>query len=383
MKPIKLIVLISLLTTTTCYSAIVESINFIGLKWCKKEFVEREILLKPGKEFSEELLKKSVRNLLNTHLFYKINPLVKKLKNGNVKITFYVKERFPIIPVPKFRLKSDGSYKVGIEIRDYNLSGMGNKLFIGYTKWINTEFSQDRYLYFQLYRLIKQKGSINGNVYSHEDESEKTFKISVASPWFLDREKIHTLTPGTTYLFLRDKDTNKIKHYFFPFLSYSIDRTTDHVYYTSGTLITFYVKTAIPEISSTFTGSFVGSYSKQIHTKNVDSWGYSFLSGTNFGNYVFPLSSGIPGYDDSKSSGKRFFTFSLNYRKAVIDKSVFVKPELYFGTVFPSRNFLLTPGVEAEIFWAKLVDGIIKLSFFRGIGSDSSAQANVKFGFRW
>ena len=383
MRFLKLAIIIVLLTSVNCYSAVVESISFVGLKWCKERFVKREVLLKPGEEFSEKLLKESVRNLLNTHLFYRVKPVVKKLGNGNVDVVFYLEERFPVIPVPKFQVKSDGSYKVGMEVRDYNLSGMGNKLFVGYTKWENTDFSQNRYMSFQLYRFIKQKGSINGGVYNHEDESQKKFELFASAPWFLDKEKVHTFTPGVNYLFIRDKDTDTVKRYLFSSVSCSIDKTTDYVYYISGTFLTFALKVAMPEVSSTFTGSFVGTYSRQIHTKNVDSWGYSLSSGTKFGAYVLPLSSGIPGYSDSKSSGKRFVTLSFNYRRALIDKSFFVKPKLYFGALFPSKDVLLTPGIEAEVFWAKLVDGIIKFSFFRGIGSDGSTQTSLKFGFRW
>ena len=79
MKKILFAVLTMFTLSASSFSApIVESIELKGLKRVKEELVYKELLLKVGDEFDNVKLKKSIRNLMNTHLFYKIKPEIEK-----------------------------------------------------------------------------------------------------------------------------------------------------------------------------------------------------------------------------------------------------------------------------------------------------------------
>jgi hypothetical protein len=215
----------------------------------------------------------------------------------------------------------------------------------------------------------------------------KTLRTNFYLTKYLDAEKIHRITAGLRPEFIRYSDwIRDVDEYYVDF-SYTIDRTTDMVYYTKGSLFYVYTEFAEPTLSSVFTGSLIASYSNSIRRRDVDTVTYGISAGTKVGysGNRFILNAGIPGYTSEKTGGKRALSFSISYRMAAIGKSVFLKPTITGGDAFRNKpdDFLLSPGVEVEAFWAKLVDGIIRFRIFKGIGSGSDTQTSLKFGFRW
>jgi outer membrane protein assembly factor BamA len=390
-----------LLIPVSSYSETIEKIEIYGLKWTKEKFVRRELLFKEGDEFSEEKLKKSIRNLLNTHLFYRIVPEINK-KNEKVTVKLKIKERFPIVPIPKFRIKTDESFRTGVEVRDYNLRGMGHHLFVGYTRWFKNENGErNAYLYSKFYRVLEDKVDIGAGVNFYESHNNnfvkdgtvigkydlKILRTNFYLTKYLDAEKIHRITAGLRPEFIRYSDwIRDIDEYYVDF-SYTIDKTTDMVYYTKGSFFYVYAELAEPTLSSVFTGRLIASYSNSIRRREVDTITYGISAGTKVGysGNGFILNAGIPGYTSEKVGGKRFLSFNISYRMAVIGRSVFLKPTIAGGDAFSSKpdDLLLSPGMEIEAFWAKLVDGIIRFRIFKGIGNGSDTQTSLKFGFRW
>lgn len=395
-----LIFILLVLIPVCSYADVVEKIEIEGLKWTKERFIRRELLFKEGDQFSKEKLKKSIRNLLNTHLFYRITPEVEK-KDGKVVLKLRCKERFPIVPLPRGRIKSK-SAKAGLEVRDYNLGGMGNHLFAGYIRWFgNGNRDREGYVSTNLYKFIKGKFDLGAGVSASENydkdyivEGEKLGKYDVKNTdmnvyitLYLDPEKIHKLTLGQLSEFSRYSDwiSDKDEHYLT--VGYTVDRTTDMVYYVKGSSFSVFSQLAEPSISSVFTGNLYATYSNSIRKRNFDTAKYSFSAGTKVGysGGGFTVLAGIPGYESEKLTGKRFACIRLSYRMAVLDKSFFIEPTLFSGEVFNGSraNYLLSPGLEAEAFWAKLVDGIIRFKLFRGVGNGGSTTSLLKLDFRW
>ncbi|MEO2069696.1 MAG: POTRA domain-containing protein [Desulfurobacteriaceae bacterium] len=390
-----------LLFPLVSYSQVVERIEIFGLKWTKEEFVREELLIKEGESFSKKKLRKSIKNLLNTHLFLKVVPTVEKGKKG-VIVKLKLKEKFPIVPVPKVRVKTDGSYRLGSEIRYYNFLGMGHRLSVGYMRWFKNDH-QERNFYIGtiFYRIIKKRTNISTGIgylesFNHEFTKDgknlgyydiEAIKTYLYFTRFLDREKVKRITTGIRpeFTFFSDYIGN-LRQYYLVFI-YTIDKRTDMVYYTKGSLFNFYIDLAEPLSSTVYTGSVKVSFQNSIKKRKVDTFNYVFRVGTKFGysGRIFLISSEIPGYISDLTIGKRFIYTSVSYRMAVIDKKVFFKPIVVLGDAFDEKpdNFLLSPGFEIEISWEKLVDGIIRFRIYKGIGYGSDLQTNLKVGFRW
>ncbi|WP_163328600.1 POTRA domain-containing protein [Desulfurobacterium thermolithotrophum] len=396
-----LLLLFLLLLPMKTYSAVIEKIEIIGLKWTKEKFVRRELLLKEGDTFSKEKLKNSIRNLLNTHLFYRITPEVKE-KDGKVTVVLKTKERFPIVPIPKFRAKTNGTFKTGIEIRDYNFRGMGNHIFLGLTKWFKNEHSERNfYINSMFYRIIKDRIDVGitlnffnsyNNVFTKDNKvlgnyNLKSFKANIYMIKYLDLEKIRRLMLSFRPEINRYSNWIESTNQYYLSLGFTVDKTTDMVYYTEGSFYSFYIDFAEPNLSTVFTGSLIGTYNNSLKRGNVNTFSYGGSVGTKIGysGNGFLLDSGIPGYVSDKVKGKRFFNFKISHRLALINKTVFIKPTIAGGDAFSNipDNFLISPGFEVEAFWARLVDGIIRFKIFKGIGNGSDVQTSLKLGFRW
>ena len=389
-----LLFLLLFLTPLTSLAATVERIEIEGLKWTKKEFVERELLLKPGDQFSEEKLRESVRNLLNTHLFYRVEPEVIKTKKG-VIVKLRLKERFPIVPLPKLRVKSSGAYRAGLELRDYNLLGMGHKLYIGYVKWFNSGFeSYSAYSYLNLYRVIRERGNVYGGVYYFKDEGEtdgktysfKFLEFPVGVHFFLDERKVNQVSLGLTPSFLRYSNLLRDKNIYYLDFSYVRDLSTDMVYFVKGGVFSLKLRTSLPQLSDLSTWSLELSYKNSVPIAGTETKNYRLGMGTKLGysGEGYRLRAPVPGYTGEKLETKRYIYGSYGYRIPVIDRSVYFSPELYAGNLVRGRKgLLLSGGFELTAFWAKLVDGIIRFKLFRGLGRGSDTQTSLRLTFRW
>jgi len=392
---------IFLLVGSAAFGAPVKGIKVEGLKWTKKEFVLRELLLKPGDEFSEEKLKESVRNLLNTHLFYRVEPEIIRKKEG-VFIVLKVKEKFPIVPLPKFRLKSDGSYRAGLEVRDYNLLGMGHRLYAGYVKWYKTENeSYSYYTYFNLYRIIENRINLYGGVSYSSDREDfivngrkkgeyrvKRRELLLGTHLYLDREKINQVSLGVRPVFTDYSSILKDKQIYYGELSYTRDFSTDMVYYQVGSRLTVSVSQSVPDLSDLTTGNLSVSYTNSVKFGNQRTRIYAAGFGTKLGysGGGYQLTAPIPGYSSERITGKRYIFGSVSLREPVVDRSVYVKPTVVVGDAFrwwKPDDLLIAPGVELTAFWARLADGIIRFKLFRGIGEGADTQSSLKLTFRW
>ncbi len=395
-----LILLLLSFSSLNSYAAVVKRIEIEGLKWTKERFVRRELLIKEGKEFNPKDLSLSVRNLLNTHLFYRVETSVKEDKEG-VTVKLRLKEKFPIVPLPRVRFKDDGSYKAGMEVRHYNLFGMGHKLYTGYVRWYNTDKpSKKVFVNLSLYRIIYNTADLSlGAFYQEDYESlikkgknlgdykEKSYTFPVSVRLYLDREKINQITFGLTpYLSFPDKLTSD-KHLYYLNLRYTKDYSTDMVYYTLGKSFSIGGSLAAPEISSVFTGKLDLSYLKSIKRGDLKTILYRVFLGTKVGysGNGYNVSSPIPGYKSEEVENKRYVAGNFSYRFPVVDKSVFVKPSFWVGDSFENTpdDILISAGVEVTAFWARLADGIIKFKLFRGLGSKADTQSYFKLSFRW
>ena len=400
MKKLLLILTVLFLLQEDSSGATVEKIEVKGLRWTKKEFILRELLIKPGEEFSREKLKESIRNLLNTHLFYRIEPRILKRKNGLI-VVLKVKERFPIVPLPKFRIKSSGSYRAGFEVRDYNLMGMGHKIYAGYVKWFKLEDENfNYYTYFDLYRVVKGNSNIYGGLsYSSEKEDYivnsvkkgeyriKKRELLLGTHIYLDEKKVNQLDVGLRPTFVEYSQILNDKHLYYAEFSYTKDLSTDMVYYQKGSLFNISINQTLPGMSSLSTGSITASYTNSVDYGNYRTGIYSLGVGTKLGysGGGYQLTAPIPGYRSGRTSGKRYLFASISIRNPVIDRSIYFKPTLVVGDAFrwKPNDLLVASGFEVTAFWAKLVDGIIRFKLFRGIGREADTQSSLKLTFRW
>lgn len=401
MRKILAALLISLITVGESFGAPVKEIKVEGLKWTKKRFVLRELLLKSGDEFSEKKLKESIRNLLNTHLFYRVEPVVLKKEEG-VVVVLKVKEKFPIVPLPKLRLKSNGSYRAGLEVRDYNLLGMGHRLYIGYVKWFKTDSeSYSYYTYFNLYRIVKNSINIYGGAsYSSNREDYivngtkkgeyrvKRKELLLGTHLYLDNRKINRLSVGVRPIFTDYSSFLKDRKIYYGELSYTKDSSTDMVYYQVGSRLTVSLSQSLPQFSDLTTGNLNVTYKNSVKFGDQRTRIYSVGFGTKLGysGGGYQLTAPIPGYSAERITGKRFFFGSFSLRRPVVDKSVYVKPTIILGDAFrwwKPDDLLVSTGIEVTAFWVRLADGIIRFKLFRGIGRGADTQSSLKLTFRW
>jgi outer membrane protein assembly factor BamA len=383
-----------ILIPNLCFGEVVKEVQIEGLKWTKKRFVLRELLFKSGDEFSERKLKESIRNLLNTHLFYEIRPVVKRTKDG-VIVKLKIKERFPIVPLPKLRLKSSGSYRAGMEVRDYNLLGMGHRLYTGYVKWFNTSSeSYSVFTYVDLYRVIENRGNIYGGIYysseeeSSESESYRVKKIDLpfGVHFFLDERKISQIRFGITPSFSRYTDVLSDKKIYYANLSYTRDLSTDMVYFVKGGIFNVSINQAVPKVSDLTTGRVDFSFSRSVQVAGTETRNYWLGMGTKLGysGKEYKIVAPVPGYRSRLTESKRYIAGSYGIRAPIIDKSIYFFPKVYLGNTFKGTDgILLSAGFEVTAFWAKLTDGIIRFKIFRGLGRDGDTQTLLKLTFRW
>ncbi len=396
MKRLCLSLLLVYLFILPARGEVIEKIEITGLKWTKKELVLKELLLKPGEEFNRELLKLSIRNLLNTHLFYEVKSKVIKEK-GKVVIKLKLKDKFPLVPLPRFQVKSSGAYKAGMEVRDYNLFGLGHKVFIGYVRWFNEEQpSKHIYTYTELYRIIRNRGNLSFGVFYDEsyetttkgkEFKEKLIRAPVETTFYLDREKVNQLSVGIeSFSSLNSgsvKDT-RLQYLTFSFLK---DRSTDMVYYTIGKRAKISFKLSTPKVSDFFTGEVLGSFTfskrrGKLNTSTVSAYGGTKVGYSREGLY---LKAPVPGYSPEKVYNKKFLAVNYSYRFPLIDKSVFLKPTLWVGSSFKNRpkKLLSSAGIELTAFSARIADGIIRFKIFKGIGRGGKTESSFRLSFRW
>ncbi len=401
MKRLPLIIaVLVLLLSGSSRGAVIERIEIYGLKWTKERFVRRELLIKEGQEFSPKALSLSIRNLLNTHLFYRVKTSV-TYEEGKTVVKLYLKEKFPVVPLPRVRFKEDGSYKTGLEVRDYNLFGMGHKLYLGYTRWYNTDRPSKRsFIYLNLYRVIGDGRDLSlGAYYSQSWESlvnngkeegeyrEESYTFPILVKLYLDKKKVNQLTLGLTpYLSFPSRLIRDRRLYYLN-LYYTKDYSTDMVYYTVGKRFRVGGNLALPEVSSVFTGDLSISYLKSVKRGKLKTLSYRAVAGTKIGysDRGYYLTSPIPGFKPEKVINKRYAAVNLFYRFPVVDRSVFLKPSLWVGDSFKERpdDLLVSAGLELNAFWVKLADGIIRFKIFRGLNGGADTQSSFRFSFRW
>ncbi len=394
---IPLLLLFLLLLSLPVGAEVIKEIKIVGLKWTKEELVRKELLLKEGEEFSDRLLKLSIRNLLNTHLFYEVIPEISKTEEG-VKLTLELKERFPIVPIPRFRSGSGGAYRAGFELRDYNFGGMGHKLFAGFSRWYNTDDPSERgVFYFGLYRILSRvtvglgfnyyKGDVSrvvdGEYYG--EYREEAYDIPLLLTYYLDPMKVGQLSIGIEHKSFR-REVYPDRVFNFIVLRWLSDRSTDMVYYLKGHKILASVELAEPVSSSYFTGSVAVSACRSVPFKGLRTLRYRVSAGSKFGySKEFQLNSGIPGFSEEEVVNRRFASLVVSYRFPVYRKNVFLEPVAVMGDSFKTvpDDFLLSAGLRLEVFWERLVDGIISFTCYRGLGANGEFNSSFKFGFRW
>jgi len=400
MRVFPLALLLTLLFTFKAFGEIIEKIEIYGLKWTREEFVRRELLIKEGQELRPELLKLSIRNLLNTHLFYRVKPVVVK-KDGRVIVRLYLKEKFPIVPLPRVRLRSDGSYRAGLEVRHYNLLGMGHKLFTGYTRWFNTdEPAKKAFLYLNLYRVVKGRGNVYAGAYytessatlvksgeKVEDYTFKRYTYPLGITLYLDDKKVNQITAGITPTFSINGGKLPDSQLYYLNLYYTKDRSTDMVYYTIGRRWQAGVSISAPEVSSVFTGSLTAGFTRSVKKGKLKTQIISVSLGSKVGysGAGYYIKAPLPGYKSERIENKRYLVLTHSYRFPVVDRSVFLKPVVAVGDAFDQRpdDLLISAGLELTAFWAKLADGIIRFKVFRGLGAKGETKSSFRLSFRW
>jgi len=400
------LLLLLILLTSQAYSATVESIEFFGLKHVKESLVKKELLLKVGDRFDREKLKKSIRNLMNTHLFYSIKPEL-KFHNDKVDVKLLFRERYSLIPLPKFRLKSDGSVRAGFEIRDYNFRGRGDRASLLFQKWFGKESDRGskasvNFLFYRIwdntYNLIT--GVDYSNSYNHELYEDgklkskydfKEFGLRLGVQRYLDPYKIKSIYVGINPKWedysiksgehIDDRSQNYI------ILSFKHDLTTDEVYYVKGSVFGIDLSYAEPIASDTSTGTVTGYFRKYMHFFREDNLIISLYGGTKVGysGNGFELEAGIPGYSSKRQTGRRYLKTFVKYRVNLLNRYLFIAPSVVAGDGFNNLpdDLLLSFGVEVEAFWARLSDGIIRFKVYRGTGRTSRTRTFFKLGFRW
>ncbi len=394
--------LLTFLASTSVQSATlpVLEVKVEGLRWTRESFVLRELLLKPGEPFSEKKLKESVRNLLNTHLFYRVEPLVIRRKNG-VIVVLKVKEKFPLVPLPRFRFKANGSYRAGMEVRDYNLFGLGHKIFAGYLKWFRTDNESYRYyIYLNLYRIIENRFNLfGGATYSSEREDyivnskkEGEYRVKkreflIGTLIYLDRQKINQLSLSLRPVFSNYSSILQDRKIYYGELSYTRNLSTDMVYYQVGSRFNITASYSLPGVSELSTGEVTASYSNSVkygkYRTRIYSGGFGTKVGYSGGGYQ--LQAPIPGYRAERITGKRYLFGSFSVRRPIVDRSIYLKPTVIAGDAFrwTPDDLLVSAGVELTAFWVKLADGMIRFKLFRGLGRGGETKTSFRLTFRW
>jgi len=395
MRTAALALLIVLLSALQAMGATIEKIEIYGLRWTKEEFVRRELLIKEGREFNPKLLELSVRNLLNTHLFYRVKPIIVR-EGDRVTVKLYLKEKFPIVPLPRVRFKSDGSYKAGLELRHYNFL-----LYGSYTRWFNTDSpSKNAFLYLNLYRVVGGRGDIYAGAFYSESSANlidkgkkveeyrlKRYSYPVGAKFYLDPKKIGQIEIGISPTFSINRGELPDSRLYYLNLGYARDKSTDMVYYTVGKRWRIGASLSAPEVSSLFTGSFTASFSQEVKRGKLKTQALEVNVGSKLGysGRGYYLKAPISGYRDEKLEDKRYLVLNYSYRFPIVDKSLFLKSSVSVGDAFDKRpkEILTSVGLEITAFWAKLADGIIRFKVFRGVGGGGETKSSFRLSFRW
>jgi outer membrane protein assembly factor BamA len=116
------------------YTQIISELLFEGNSKTKSQVLFDQIGSKKGAEYNPSQVKDDIDALKSLHLFSEIKSDVTSLDGNQVRLTFFVKEVFTIIPVANIGgLSSDHAFWFTIGINEFNAFGNGDVLSANYT----------------------------------------------------------------------------------------------------------------------------------------------------------------------------------------------------------------------------------------------------------
>lgn len=116
----------------TQYPEIVE-IQFEGNKTTQPKIMRREMVLSEGDPADPALIERSRQGIQDLGLFRRVSVRATAVDSG-VKLTFTVREKYYILPLPRLAADLDGRSSVGGELRWNNLFGLNHSLRLRATR---------------------------------------------------------------------------------------------------------------------------------------------------------------------------------------------------------------------------------------------------------
>ncbi|MCI0749005.1 MAG: BamA/TamA family outer membrane protein [Nevskiales bacterium] len=114
------------------YPAIRE-IRFVGNDITRPDVMLREMVIKVGDPADPGRIERSRQGVLDLGLFTAVDVVQEPLEDG-VRLTFTVKEKFYLIPIPRYDVNSEGEKSYGASLRWYNVTGRNHTLRANWTR---------------------------------------------------------------------------------------------------------------------------------------------------------------------------------------------------------------------------------------------------------
>lgn len=102
-------------------------IAFEGNDTTQPRTMQRELVIQVGDPADPARIERSRQAVLNLGLFKQVDVREERIASG-VRVVFVVRERYFILPTPRFDAKSDGRYAYGAQLRWNNLWGLNHTL---------------------------------------------------------------------------------------------------------------------------------------------------------------------------------------------------------------------------------------------------------------
>lgn len=110
---------------------IITAIEFAGNRVTNPKILRYEILVKEGDVADPVLIERSRQAIMDLGLFTSVVASVERRADGSV-LTFVIKEKYYILPVPRLNRDDDNNISLGAEISIDNLAGLNQQLKLRY-----------------------------------------------------------------------------------------------------------------------------------------------------------------------------------------------------------------------------------------------------------
>jgi outer membrane protein assembly factor BamA len=111
---------------------VIREITFVGNDTTQPKVMLREMSVGVGEPADPALIERSRQAVLDLGLFNEVAVEQTPLDDG-VRLTFTVKEKWYILPIPRYSVTSDGKDQYGMSLRWFNVAGLNHTLLGNWT----------------------------------------------------------------------------------------------------------------------------------------------------------------------------------------------------------------------------------------------------------